>query len=409
MDGGGGHESGIIGVVPAVTDLDLPELDYTDGTLSGARYHRELRALREQGWLARTALGFVVLDREAGEEVLRSKRARFPGKEIAELFGIESGPLREEIDRNVLHLDGDAHRRLRHIVNPFFTPKAADAWRPAMRGFLEELWEPLSQAGGCDAVVSICRPYPGLAIAAVVGAPRDDARRLHHWSGWIQKQFDPPSLMTQRAQIEEAVEEFYVWCHALLAAKREAPAEDLASTLLAADLDDDERVNLVLNVLVGGVDTTQSQLAHALLLFAHHPDQWAALAEDPGLAPQAVEEVLRHEPITPFTARRCLEPIEINGVTFPEGTILLVCSWTANRDGVADGETFDIRRPRGDRLLTFGAGIHYCLGSNLARVELEEALVFLAPRTPGLAPAGEPELGGVQGIYGIESLPIAWG
>ena len=163
----------------------------------------------------------------------------------------------------------------------------------------------------------------------------------------------------------------------------------------------------MLNVLAGGIDTTQSQLAHAMRLFAGHPDQWALLATHPELIRPAVTEVLRFEPITPFTARVCVERLEHRGVVFPPGTIVAVCAERANRQG-EDGENFDITAPRESRLLTFGAGIHYCLGANLARAELEEALAFLAPRTPGLALDGPPQLGGVEGIYGVDKLPITW-
>jgi cytochrome P450 len=131
------------------------------------------------------------------------------------------------------------------------------------------------------------------------------------------------------------------------------------------------------------------------------------LAGDPGLASRAVDEVLRFEPVTPFTARICLEQIEHRGVIFPPGTIVAVCAERANREGDG-GEEFDITATRDARRLTFGAGTHYCLGANLARAELEEALAFLAPRTPGLALDGPPQLGGVEGIYGIDKLPVTW-
>jgi len=117
--------------------------------------------------------------------------------------------------------------------------------------------------------------------------------------------------------------------------------------------------------------------------------------------------VLRFEPVTPFTARICLEQVEHRDVVFPAGTIVAVSAERANRQH-EDGETFDITAPREGRLLTFGAGTHYCLGANLARAELEEALAFLAPRTPGLVLDGLPQLGGVEGIYGVDKLPITW-
>src|SRR6202044_1812684 len=140
------------------------------------------------------------------------------------------------------------------------------------------------------------------------------------------------------------------------------------------------------------IDTTASQLAHAMRLFAEHPDQWELLALDPGLIPRAVDEVLRFEPVTPFTARICLEEVEHRDVIFPPGTIVAVCAERANREG-EDGERFDITVPRETKRLTFGAGMHYCLGANLARAELAEALAFLAPRTRGLALDGPAQLG----------------
>jgi len=168
-----------------------------------------------------------------------------------------------------------------------------------------------------------------------------------------------------------------------------------------------ECVNLVLNVIAGGIDTTQAQLSHALRIFASRPRQWEALRSEPALTARAVEEVLRAEPITPFTARICLEPIEHRGVLFPAGTIVAVCAERGNREQPG-GEDFDITAPRDGRLLTFGAGPHFCLGANLARAELEEALAFLAPRMPGLVADGPAVLGGVEGIYGVEWLPLRW-
>jgi cytochrome P450 len=164
---------------------------------------------------------------------------------------------------------------------------------------------------------------------------------------------------------------------------------------------------------VGGVDTSQSQLAHAIRLLAEHPRQWALLAEDPTLAEQAVEEALRYEPITPFTARILTEELTYRDVTFPEGTVVSVCAFTGNRDleederGEGGAERFDITADRGRaRALTFGAGVHYCLGANLARVELQEGLAFLATHMGDLELDGEPVYESITGIYGLAELPI---
>ncbi len=256
------------------------------------------------------------------------------------------------------------------------------------------------------------KPYPSLVIAEVMGAPHADAPRLHHWSNWIQRQFDAQSLIEQRALIEEAVAEFYVYEDELIADHRAAAGDDLISALIAAEeegdrLSDDELRNLILNILVGGVDTSQSQLAHAVRLLAEHPGQWELLRSDPrGLALAAVDEAVRYEPITPFTARITVSEVEFRGVTFAPNSIVLISAWHANRDGV-EPDVFDIAadRPRA-RVLTFGAGIHYCVGANLARAEIEEGLAFLAERLRRIELDGVPEFGTPSGIYGLESLRV---
>jgi len=394
-------------------ELELPSLDHTDAELRGDRYRAAMAGLEgHDGWLAASPFGYIVLDRESGEFFLRTKAAMFPGLTIADLFQITDGPLREEIVKNIINVNGDDHRRLRNLVNPALSPRAVDRYRPAMRGFMQQLFDALPPDGRTEFIADFAKPFPSLVIAEVMGAPLEDAPRLHHWSNMIQRQFDPTSLMTERADIEQAVAEFYEYEDAFIAARRHSPGDDLISALIEAEeagdrLSDDELRNLVLNILVGGVDTSQSQLAHAIRLLAAHPDQWELLRSDPrGLAAAAVDEALRFEPITPFTARILTDEVEHRGVTFAAGSIVLVSAWHANRQEV-EPDRFDLTAERGGaRLLTFGAGIHYCVGANLARAEMQEGLAFLAERVSSLAVDGEPEFGTPSGIYGLETLPL---
>src|SRR3984957_1138924 len=383
--------------------------------------------LRGEGWLAQGPFGCIVLDRESAEFFLRTRSAIFPGMKIAEIFGVSDGPLFEQMKRNILHVNGPDHARLRSLVNPALSPRAVERYRPRMRLFLQGLLDDAvagSRNAGrgetirCDFVEGFAKPYPSQVIASVMGAPLQDAPRLHHWSNWIQKQFDAGSMASERDQIEVAVEEFYEYAAELLRARRASPGDDLISTLKEASdpahpperLSDVECINLVFNILAGGVDTTQSQLAHAIRLLAEHPDQWEALAAGPSLAEAAVDEALRYEPITPVTARILTEEIVFRDVTFPVDSIVMVCAFTGNRDlddDAGDVEAFDIRAERGRaRPLTFGAGVHYCLGANLARLELQEALVFLSQHMRELKLVEEPAFGTVSGIYGLDSLPI---
>ena len=396
-----------------VASLDLPEFDPTDVSLQGETFHAVVGELAAASWLARVPLGYLTLDRDAGEFFLRTRAATFPGQMIAEVFGVGPGPLREEIDNNILHVDGDRHRRLRNVLNPFFTPRGADRWRPAMRALIDAVSADVLAAGRCEFVDAVARRYPAEVIATVMGAPLRDAPRLHEWSHWMQSQFDGPALLNDRARIEQAVSDFYEWCDGLIERRRTQPGDDLISVLIAAEAEGGrltpvELRNLVLDVIAGGIDTTHAQLAHAMRLFAEHPDQWQLLAEQPSLAPAAVEEVLRHEPVTPFTARILTEPVTYRDTEFPAGAVILVAAVTGNVQDV-EGARFDITADRsGARLMTFGAGIHFCVGANLARAELEEALLFLAPRMPRLRLDGVPQFGTVQGIYGLGELPLAW-
>ena len=414
-----------------VGELELPAFDYTDPSLRGDAYHAAMARLRATGWLARGPWGYMVLDRESAEFFLRTRAATFPGMKIAEIFDVSEGPLYEQMKRNILHVNGPDHARLRSLINPALSPRAVERYRPAMRAFLEQLLEAAVAASresaaagddagtvGCEFVDAFAKPYPSLTIATVMGAPLEDAPKLHHWSNWIQRQFDAASMASEREQIELAVEQFYGYAAELLRVRREDPRDDLLSNLIEAEeagerLSDVECINLVFNVLAGGVDTTQSQLAHTVRLLAQHPEQWRALVEDPELAQAAVDEALRFEPITPFTARMTTEEVVYRDVTFPEGTIVMVCAFTGNRDlapderGAGGPDSFDITASRGRaRELTFGAGVHYCVGANLARLELREALSFLARRVRDLELDGEPEFESITGIYGLAELPI---
>jgi cytochrome P450 len=396
-------------------DLDLPAFDYTDPELRGPRFHEAMADLAGRTWLATSALGWLfVLDREAATFFLRSRSVVFPSRTVAEVFGITDGPLHEAIHRNIITIEGADHRRLRNLVNPAFSARAADRLRPVMRDHLADLWAAVAALGHCEFVSAFAKRYPSLMIATVVGAPLEDAHRLHEWATWFQRQFDPASIVAERERIERAIVEFDEYARGLIERRRDEQGDDLVSTLLTAThegdrLSEDECLHLVMNVLAGGVDTTQAQLAHGIRLFAEHPGQWELLGRTPELVDQAVEEVLRFEPITPFTARMTTEEVEFRDVTIPAGTVLMISTFAANRDpdSIADADRFDITVDRGRaRPMTFGAGIHNCLGANLARAELQEALAFLAPRMADVALDGEPRYDTIAGVYGLDELPI---
>ncbi|MCW2570138.1 MAG: cytochrome [Frankiales bacterium] len=396
-----------------LTDLELPSYDHIGPTVTGEGFHAALGALARETWIARGSMGYAVLEREAGNAVLRDRRMAFPALELLQLQGITAGPIWDRTADGLMVQSGEAHNRLRKQLAPAFTPRATERLRPRLRELVAELWEPVADCGQVEFVKTVAEPLPSMAIAELLGV-QGDAPLLARWSILLQEIFKF-RLGEVAAEVEAAYDEARSYVFAKLAERRKEPGDDLISVLAAGtELDDDDYVTLICSVISGGTDTTEAQLAHGLRLFAQHPEQWALLADKPELAEQAVEEVLRFEPITPFTARIATEDVELQGVgresvVVPKGTVLFVCAATANRDPAAfsDPDRFDITRAPA-AVLTFGFGAHYCIGAYLARAELAEAFSFLAPRTPGLHLDGEPVFGPTTGIYAMESLPIAW-
>ncbi|MBV8950396.1 MAG: cytochrome P450 [Actinobacteria bacterium] len=398
--------------MPDVAALDLPVLDPTDPALRGERFHRMLADVAARTWLARTDLGYVVLEREAAMAFLGDRRLAFPSVQILELQGVHDGPVYERTRDGLMAKSGSEHSRLRRLVTPAFTPKATDRLRPRIREMLEELWSRVGDAGETEFVDDFARRLPSMVIAELLGLP-GQAERLADWSDALQGVFKLTAAQ-HRQETEAAYLEVYSYVAELVAERRVRPGEDLVSTLatITAEgdrLTDDECVSLITSVIAGGTDTTQAQLAHGMRLFAEHRDQWERLRADIALAPRAANEVLRFEPITPFTARLVVEEMHYRDVTFPRDTVVFVCSATANRDASAFDapDRFDITADRQNTpILTFGYGGHYCLGANLARAELAETFAFLAPRMLDLELREPPVFGPPTGIYTMESVPL---
>ena len=397
-----------------IGDLELPELDPADPTLRGERFHAVLGDLSRRSWLARAPLGYVVFDRSVGFDMLRDRRMSFPSVELITLQGITEGPVFDRVANGLLAQSGDTHTRLRRLLTPAFTPAAIERVRPGIRRHLGQLWAAVADQGRCDFVTAFARHIPSMVIADLLGVPGEH-ERMADYSALLQGIFDPAHL-ADRAGLEESYLAVYRWIEDLVEERRRSPGDDLVSTLVAVEAEGDrlsaqECVSLIASVISGGTDTTQAQLAHGMRLFCEHPEQWAALGADPALASAAAAEVTRYEPITPFTARLVREDTTHRDVNFPAGTVVFVCSATANRDpeSFSDPERFDITvsRPAAG-VLTFGNGPHLCPGANLARAELAETYAFLAPRMTEPRLLAEPVFGSPVGIYPLESLEVGF-
>ena len=331
-----------------------------------------------------------MLSYELARTVLRDPRFVVPKGIHLSAHGITSGPLWDRVTRSILNMEGDEHRRLRGLVSRAFTPRATSRMHDTIHTVVNELIDRVADSGGCEFVADIARPYPIPVICALLGAPREDWQQFSRWADDIFKivSFDC-DLAEEEPVVLKAWGEFDDYIDDMVAHRRQGLSDDLLSELIRIEdagdrLDAGELRMLAFSILVAGTDTTRSQLAASMQVLCDHPEQWARLRDQPDLAMRAVEETMRHSPSMCSTVRSVVEDVTVGDYTFPAGAFILVNTYAANRDNAIydDPTRFDITRDDPPPILTFGGGVHYCLGANLARLELAEALKILTQRLP---------------------------
>ncbi|HEX4982938.1 MAG TPA: cytochrome P450 [Ilumatobacteraceae bacterium] len=400
----------------SVFELELPVLDFLDAGMTFDEQADTVAETARQSWIARNPFGFSVLHYDDVVAVLRDKRWHSASSRILEMYGIDDPKFTDRNRESILSAEGDVHTRLRRLVGKAFSPRAADRLRPFMREVVNSLVDPVAPTGRADIAVDICEPYPIPIICELLGAPKEDWQLFSRWASDVLRIFNG-NLHEDLPIITAAQDELDEYTRGLIAERRTRPAEDLITDLIAAEeegdrLSLDELVMMVEAVIIGGTDTTRNQLGCTVALFAEHPQQWKLLGERPELAPRAVEEAMRYFGAIRGTGRFASEDIEYRDILFPKGTMIMPSMSAANHDPAAFDSpgTFDITRDPPERpQLTFGSGIHYCLGAALARAELQEALPILASRMPDLAIDGAVTWKPVSvGIFGPEHLPVTF-
>ncbi|MGO9510774.1 MAG: cytochrome P450 [Mycobacterium sp.] len=394
-----------------VFDAGLPTLAY-EHLDDPAEAHRLIAEARGQSPIAIGVHGPELLTYELVRTVLRDSRFRVPQGMFLAAQGITSGPLWDRVATNLISLDGEQHHRLRRLVCKAFTPRATARLRETITDVITELVEQQIPLGRCDVVNGIARQYPIPIICALLGAPKDDWKLFSDWTDDIFKVFGW-NIADEVDSILVAWDELDAYIDDMVADRRHTLTDDLVSELIRAE-DDGDRLNgdelrmLVAGLLMAGTDTTRNQLAAAVDVLSAHPDQWALLGEHPELAAAAVEEVMRHSPIAFGMLRTAVEDVELGGVTIPAGTLVIANMAAANRDPAVfdDPDRFDITREGAAAMLTFGGGMHYCLGSHLARLELAEALAVMARRMPKPRRVGPAPWKPLTGISGPITLTI---
>lgn len=311
--------------------------------------------------------------------------------------------------------DRPRHTRIRKFAAPLLSLKAFRRIEPEIRRVVAQACDALEGRDRVDLVADFAYELPARVIFLVLGIPDGDTPRIKKWA-------DDRLLLTfgeldDDAQMRAAEQmlDYWKYCVAMVEDRKLNPGDDYASHLLAARDGDDSRLteneiaSLVFGLLLAGHETTSNMAANALHALLTHRDQWQALCDEPALILNAVEECLRFASSVVCWRRRTLAPVEIRGVAVPEGSNILLSLGSANHDEAHFDapEGFDIRRPNARDHLSFGNGIHTCLGAPLARIELRIILEELTRRFPGmrLAEAGPPDMIRTIAFRGPTRLP----
>jgi cytochrome P450 len=399
---------------------DTPTADDTAGPTIEALFdpaHRAdpypaYRRWREQAPVAAVGAGFLVLTgHDACSELLRDPR-----------FGhLETGPMAAPDDpaapriRSFLGLNPPDHTRLRRLVSRAFTPRMIDRLAPRIQEITAGLVADAVAAGTTDLLAALAAPLPVIVISELLGVPPADHDRFEAWSHAMARGLDPDFLLPPdvREQQARARVEFRDYFRDLAARRRVDPGDDLLSALVAVTdagdtLSEDELLATCTLLLIAGHETTTNLIGNGVLALLRHPEQYDALVADPSLVDGAIEEMLRYDSPVQLTARAALQDATVGDVDAPAGTFVLAMIGAANRDPDAheNAEAFDITRPP-TRHLAFGQGIHFCLGSPLARLEGRIALRELVTRAPGMRLAGEPVWKENVTLRGLATLPVA--
>lgn len=318
---------------------------------------------------------------------------------------------------SMLDRDPPDHTRLRRLVSAAFTPRTVEGLTPLVERLVEESLDRLAEAAQGNLIDLVAFPLPFAVISEMLGMPEMETGRLRTLSHHMVRSLEPVNDIDELHRIQDATFEMQDITREVIAWKREHPADDLLTALIHAEddgdvLSDDELVAQVILLYVAGHETTVNLIGNGALALLRHPDQADKLRSNPQLDENAVEECLRYDSPVQMSRRITLAPYVIGDRTMPPGTFVISSLASANRDQRVFGEDADtLRVDREDarRHVSFGAGVHHCLGATLARLEGRVALGRLVRRFPQLSLAGTPTWNGRINLRGLTDLPVSVG
>jgi cytochrome P450 len=316
---------------------------------------------------------------------------------------------------SMLDRDPPDHTRLRRLVSKAYTPRTVDALAPMVSRLVDESLDRIEDEGEVDLIDALAFPLPFAVISAMLGMPEDDVTRLRELSAMIVRSLEPvPDEDTVRAiiaaetEMSERTTEAINW-------KREHPADDLLTGLINVHdgedaLSDDELVSQVILLYVAGHETTVNLIGNGARALLDDLEQADLLRRERGIDENAVEELLRFDSPVQLSRRITIEDYPTDAGVIPTGRVVLASLASSNRDDEVFGPDADrvrLDRPNAKQHLSFGGGVHHCLGSSLARLEGRAAIGGLFRRFPRLSLAGEPEHNGRINLRGLTRLPVS--
>ena len=313
----------------------------------------------------------------------------------------------------IVNMDPPKHNKFRNLVSKGFTPRMVAQMDPLIRAAASRTIDRVAKLGECDFVRGIAADLPLIIIADIMGIPRSDHDKVFDWSNRLIG-FDDPEFQTSLADGKVAAAELWAYANALALQRRAKPELDLTSLLLSASVDGESLSEMefdmfFLTLAVAGNETTRNAISGGMLALLEHPEQRQRLLADPSLIPSAVEEILRWvTPVIHFR-RTLTRDVELRGQKLREGDKVVMFYSSANRDEEVFDRSFefDVGRTPNEHL-AFGVGQHFCLGANLARLELRIIFEELLKRLPDIELAGTPRRLRSNFINGIKSMPVRY-
>ncbi|QOZ08189.1 cytochrome P450 [Bradyrhizobium sp. CCBAU 51765] len=393
---------------------DLPVLSAAD---LDADPHGMFRKYRAAYPLVRHETGGYLVLRHADIERLGSD-VRIAASETAhpELFGVTEGALFDLFAHGMLTANGAVHRRRRSPFSKSFAARMMADLRPHIRRSSEQLIESWYADGQVEFVGRFAAQLPAQVIGDLLGLPRADTPSFTELVHAVTRFLSASILPDEIPESEVACQQLRAYVEKTIEDRRRTPRDDFLSDFLgkadaAGELSPLEIIFQIVQLIVGGTDTTRVAIVMQLALLLQHREQWEAVCRDPSLIPGAVAEAMRFEPSVASFIRVTAEDIEVGGAVLPARQLVILSTMSAARDEEAyeRPDAFDIRRTDQPRLLpAFGAGAHRCIGEALARIELEESLAALAARIPQLRLDEAPAIKGHSGIRRLDTMRISW-